>query len=307
MGDRLFQVAMSQTLSIIILTFRRDEALALTLDKLKEVLGPGGYQLVLLDNNTDNDGSRSRLLDGFENAVLLNPGRNVGVAEGRNIAMTSVTGDIVLFLDDDAWLEPVEDFTKRLVSLFDQEPKLSAVAFRSFVGDERREDVAEFPHTNKSLDHSVAFETFRFIGVAHAVRKSAFDRAGGYCSCFFYGMEEFDLSYRMMKSGGVIRYRPEFSVRHMKNDEGRLPSDAVRRRMFANKLSVAWMHLPAFYFSLCFGAWFAKTLLDTRSVVVPFCAISDFLSNVKHGRLLKRSPSRPLVARIAALGGVAWR
>jgi GT2 family glycosyltransferase len=297
---------MSPSLSLVLLTYRRDDALKATVSRISEVFGGASFEIVLVDNNADGV-DRSYLLEGFDQAVYVNERYNMGVAGGRNKGISVATGDILLFLDDDALLEVPADFANRLKALFEHDPKLGVVAFRSFVGAERIEDPIEFPHTDKSMSRDAAFDTFRFIGVAHAIRRSLLDRTGLYCASFFYGMEEFDLSYRTLKLGYRIEFRPEFRVQHMKANTGRLPSSAVTRRMYANKLSVGWMHLPSRFFWACAAAWFVKTLLDSRNPLAPFRAIGDFLTMISHGQLQKREPSGELVAEIRRLGGKAWR
>jgi GT2 family glycosyltransferase len=297
---------MSPQLSLILLTYRRDDALIATLSRISQALGRVPFEVVLVDNNADGV-DRSYLLEGFVHAVYVNERYNMGVAAGRNKGISAAAGDILLFLDDDALLEVPSDFVGRLTELFSQDPKLGVVAFRSFVGDDRIEDPIEFPHTDKSKSRDSVFDTFRFIGVAHAIRRALLDQTGLYCASFFYGMEEFDLSFRALKLGYRIEFRPEFRVQHMKANTGRLPSSAVIRRMYANKLSVGWMHLPARLFLASGAAWFLKTLLDSRNPVVPFRAIGDFLTMISHGQLQKRVPSDELVTEIRRLGGKAWR
>lgn len=297
---------MSLSLSVVILTYRRDDALVETLSRLRRALGRSTYQLILVDNNADKEDRRA-LLDEFEDVVLVNEGYNMGVAAGRNKGISVSSGDVVFFLDDDALLEVGPDFLEDLTGRFEADPRLGVVAFRSFVGPDRIEDPIEFPHTDKSKPRDIAFDAFRFIGVAHAIRRSLLDQSGLYCPSFFYGMEEFDLSYRFLKLGYRIEYRPEFRVQHMKANAGRLPSAAVIRRMYANKLAVGWMHLPGRVFTLSAAAWFAKTMIDSRNPLMPFKAIGDFLAMVSHGQIQRRSPSTELVSEIRRLGGTPWR
>lgn len=293
-------------LTVVVLTYRRDEALAATLDRLRAVMGVADFRLVLVDNNGDGR-DRSRLLSGFADARLVNEGRNLGVAAGRNRAMEQARGEVVLFVDDDALIEAGPDFAERLVSAFRENPRLGCVAFRSVVGEAGRDDPSEFPHTDKSRPRDAAFETFRFIGVAHALRLEAGKDAGSYCESFFYGMEEFDLSYRLLKNGWTLEYRPEFRVRHMKNPSGRLLPAEIARRMYANKLSVAWMHLPSAQFSMCAAAWFVKTTVDARNPFTALFGLSDFATRVWRGEIGNREPSRSLARKVESLGGRAWK
>jgi GT2 family glycosyltransferase len=247
------------------------------------------------------------MIEAFPKAVYVTENYNMGVTAGRNRAIRAAESDVILFLDDDALLEVDGDFQSDLMGMFERDPRLGAVAFRSFVGKDRIEEDKEFPHTDKKLDRAVGFDTFRFIGVAHAVRRSLFDRSGLYCPSFFYGMEEFDLAYRFIKLGYRIAYRPQFAVQHMKSEGGRLASSAVIRRMYANKLAVGWMHLPMSVFLTSAAAWFIKTSIDGRSLLTPFRSIGDFLAMASHRQIERRRPSKELVAEIRRLGGTPWR
>jgi GT2 family glycosyltransferase len=298
---------MPLSITAVVLTYRRDDILESTFSTIARAFdGDADFQVVFVDNNADGV-DRSGLLARFSKHVYAPVRQNLGVAGGRNHAMFWATGDIVLFLDDDAHLDGGPGLGDRLRQAFDADGSLGTIAFRSFVGEKKTEDPAEFPHTDKGRSREKAFKTFRFIGVAHAVRRSALDAAGRYCESFFYGMEEFDMSYRLLKRGWGIEYRPEFAVRHMKAETGRLPSKAVLRRMYANKLAVCWMHMPFRYLVATGCAWFVKTAIDGRSAVLPFRAVGDFLAAAAQGRLVRREPSEPLVAAIRALGGQAWK
>jgi len=92
----------------------------------------------------------------------------------------------------------------------------------------------------------------------------------------------------------------------MKAEEGRLVRKDVVERMYANKLFIAWRHLPAREALLCACAWAAKTLIDSRDPLSVFRAVSAFTKNVK-SEAARREPSRELVNRIRALGGMPWK
>jgi GT2 family glycosyltransferase len=292
--------------STVIITYRRDDALSETLSRLAEVLsGSQGHEVVLVDNNADGL-DRSGMLDAFPHARYVASSANLGVAGGRNLGVSNASGRILVFIDDDALICGGAGFHDEVAQRFDDDASLGAVAFRSHMREEGASDPIEFPHTDKSLSRDVAFETFRFIGVGHAIRAEAMQAAGPYYASFFYGMEEFELSFRLMDLGWSIRYEPRFSVLHMKLPSGRLPTRAVAQRMYANKLCLAWMHLPAKEFALCSTAWAVKTLLDTRSPATVLRALLAFTKNARTDRM-KRLPKPLVVNKIALLGGVPWR
>lgn len=292
-------------ISTIILTYRRDDALIDTICRLRpHIAGRDDHELILVDNNADGR-DRTLLLSGLPGqAIVL--GGNLGVTGGRNAGIRVASGEVLVFLDDDALIEGEIGIYDKLLARFDADQSLGAVAFRSWMRRRDVSDPAEFPHTDKSLPRDAAFETFRFIGAGHALRKSALDVVGPYPESFFYGMEEFEMSFRLMKAGFRIEYDPEFTVAHMKAEGGRLVRKDVIERMYANKLFIAWRHLPAREAFLCAAAWAVKTVLDSRDPVSVLRAFRAFTKNSKSepGR---RAPSRMAVNKIRELGGIAWK
>jgi GT2 family glycosyltransferase len=68
----------------------------------------------------------------------------------------------------------------------------------------------------------------RFVGVGHALRRAAFNDAGGYDAGLFFCEEELDLSYRMIDRGYWIVYDPSIVVLHKRSPEERVEWDQGR-------------------------------------------------------------------------------
>lgn len=249
--------------SIIIITFKRDDALLDNLGDLKAKLkNRADIEVVLVDNNED-EVDRSHMLSGFLATVYCKLKVNRGVAGGRNEGVKRSSGKYLVFLDDDAFIGP-DDFPNRVGELFACEPKVGIIAFRSinyYTGDIDR---VEFPHTDKKRNPEVSFKTFRFIGVGHAIRRDIFDSVGLYDEEFFYAMEEFDLSYRAIKAGFQILYTPSVHVLHKKNASGRMPSSGMIEQTLLNKLRVNYMHLPFSYMLVSGLLWFGYSFYRSR-------------------------------------------
>src|ERR1017187_8878911 len=61
-------------------------------------------------------------------ATAIRLPENVGVSEGRNIGVAACTGDVILFLDDDAWYHDPA-IGEYVASRFAADPKLAVLAF----------------------------------------------------------------------------------------------------------------------------------------------------------------------------------
>jgi GT2 family glycosyltransferase len=82
------------------------------------------------------------------------------------------------------------------------------------------------------------------VGCAHAIHRAVFDKTGYYPTNFFYGMEEYDLSYRAIDAGFDIVYDDRIIIQHKESPLGRLPNKDKLRGMWVNKSKVAWKFLP---------------------------------------------------------------
>ena len=291
--------------SFVVVTYRRDEALRRTLADLQVQLMGLDAELILVDNNADGV-DRIALLEGFRHATLLRQAINLGVAEGRNTGIRHSRGRFLVFLDDDASFA-VPDALGAIAAAFEEDQTIGAVAFRSYDAATGIGDPAEFPHTDKSLAADGPIDTFRFIGVGHALRREAVQQVGAYRPEFFYSMEEFDLSYRLLSHGWRIVYRPAVVVEHRRDPAGRLPSPRKVEMSVLNKLRIAFMHLPPGHALISAGAWLCHGFAMRRGVYRIDRVLAEFLAWAIRNHELRRPMQARVLRRIQEMGGVAWR
>jgi GT2 family glycosyltransferase len=139
--------------------------------------------------------------------------RNVGVAAGRNIATRLGRAPYVVSLDNDAVFGD-DECVARAVAHLQREPRLGAVAFRIVDAD----DGSEHEHWDYPAEYLHAgltsFDVTRFLGGGHALRREAFEQAGCYDERLFFGAEERDVGWRMIKHGYVLRWQRDLAVLH---------------------------------------------------------------------------------------------
>lgn len=196
---------------------------------------------------------------------------NLGVSRGRNYAISLSRAPILLFLDDDALFRNKDALTHILpifgfktfrstgdhdLVLIPADPPdppaqaadarpVGIAAFKIYYASTGEMQVNAFPHKRfterKDWHH---FDTAYFSGAAHAIRREVFDKVGVYPENFFYGMEEYDLSYRILDAGFSIRYDDRVVILHKESPAGRLTPKDKLRGMWVNKSKVAWKYLP---------------------------------------------------------------
>ena len=248
-------------LSFIIITYNRpDDALELlqnisALDEAGSLL----EEVILVNNRSTvsyekvEDYIRSRA--GFPFKYMEAPD-NLGVAKGRNFALRFATAPILILLDDDAVLQN-KDALKQILLAFEQTPgdqpkigrETAIVSFKVLYYDTLDMQKNGLPHKkyNKYKDkHS--FYTYYYAGGAHAIKKQALEEIGYYPEDFFYGMEEYDLGYRLVDKGYSIQYNDSIVMLHKESPLGRKPTSEKLKMMWVNKSKVAWRYLPKIYF-----------------------------------------------------------
>jgi len=138
---------------------------------------------------------------------FIDSDENLGVAMGRNFALQQGSAPYIIMLDDDAVLQN-RDALINLYTAFstptDGRP-VAIISFKVLYYDTLEMQVNAFPH-KKFSDYASKpfFLTYYYAGGAHAIRRDVLETTGNYPVDFFYGMEEYDLSYRILDAGYSI-------------------------------------------------------------------------------------------------------
>ncbi|OFW45996.1 MAG: hypothetical protein A2163_01475 [Actinobacteria bacterium RBG_13_35_12] len=289
--------------SIIILTFNRKKDLEENIKKLLQ-LNPLPDEIIVIDNNsTDNIAGlfQEEITSPLVRYVKLD--KNMGVSGGRNYGVEISRGNILIFIDDDAILEP-EDAIKRIVNKFKIDPHIGILTFKIINYYTKTIQKNEFPHINKSLNPDRDFETSYFIGAGHVIKKEIFNQCGLYPEDYFYGLEELDLSFRAIDRGHKIVYFPEVVVWHKKSSTGRMSDKKKWTYLYRNRLAISFKYLKYRHLVVISIIWFLKILKESSSVFIPFKGLFSFFSYKKK---LKREPiSNTSLKKIKSLKGRIW-
>jgi GT2 family glycosyltransferase len=258
-------------LSFIIITYNRpDDMLALArniagLDRAAELL----EEVIILNNASQSN------YDALKDFIAIRPDipfhyldapSNLGVARGRNHAIAQGSAPLIIMLDDDAELQN-KDCLVNLVRLFDDQdagrPR-AIVSFKVLYYDTLQMQRNALPHKKfDAFKDRHEFLTYYYAGGAHAIRRSVLDKVGNYPEDFFYGMEEYDLGYRILDAGYSIMYSDSVVMLHKESPLGRTTKKEKLRMMWVNKSKVAWRYLPKKYFWSTAAMWSFEYLRKT--------------------------------------------
>ena len=291
--------------SLTVITYARDAMLCRLITHLRPILGArDDVEFILVDNNPDAI-DRSEWLAGLGATRYLKLGENRGV-RARNDGARQARGDILVFNDDDVLLEPV-DFLDRFAAAFAAHRKLGLVCARTVMADGGATPRAYFPHTNKRLPHDRAFKTFRFQANAFAIRRDTYREVGLMAEDFFYGLEEIDYAYRVIKAGYEILHLPETRAVEFNDPGGRRPEAHVQRMRLANKFKISFLHMPLAPLIVNIPLFALYVVLLTRGRVNVPGAFADFAGWAWRNRARRRPIDRRTRAYIRACGGQIWK
>jgi GT2 family glycosyltransferase len=198
----------------------------------------------------------------------INGSSNVGVARGRNMAAEIAKGNIMVFVDDDVVIEDKNILPKIIASFLphtSNDREIGVSCFKVLYYSTGQMQQTAFPNKNfNKHKNDPNLLTSYYVGCAHAFKKKVWDLCGNYPEDFFYGMEEYDLSYRVLDKGYAIQYDASVVVLHKESPLGRKTKAEKQKMLWVNKSKVAWRFLPKQYFFSTAVLWSGEYLIKSH-------------------------------------------
>jgi len=244
--------------SVVICTHNRCADLRETLENLAGIDYPAdAFEVIVVDNASADDtgevveGAKARMA----NLKYLRE-EKIGLSHARNTGIDHARGELVAFLDDDAWPQP--DWLGKLEASF-RDPRVACAGGRVLPVWKQRSGWPEWLH-HRLLGYFTVFDLpkFRFlrypvcpVGTNVAFRKAVFAEIGrfdprlGRTGASLLSGEEADLCVAADQAGYRIAYSPEAVVRHQVH-ENRLTPDWIRERAYWSGVSSALIERKRF-------------------------------------------------------------
>jgi len=242
------------TVSVLMATRDRPEALRRCIQQLLTATAGRDVQVVVVDNSPDPSGTR-RSLAGLPGTTVLHEPRP-GLSRARNAGLPALTGDVVVFVDDD--ITVTEGWLDALLLPFG-DPEVSAVTgnvlpadlesldpqiFEDYGGLGRGANRMVFRPTWLDRSRGPA-PTWQIGATANAaVRREVLERSGPFDEVLGAGRpsgvgEDTEYFYRVLRGGGTIVYQPTAVVlHHHRGDRA-----ALRRQLAAYSAGHVGYHL----------------------------------------------------------------
>lgn len=198
-------------------------------------------EFVIVDNGSNcTDAARLRALaDRDRRVVLLHGHGNIGFARGANLGARKAAGEMLVFLNPDAFLQP--GCIAELVREIAPRPVPCIVGGRILNADRteqrgaRRGDITlvtalmslsrlsqRIPGWGRYEVHWEAEAAPEKVapvptisGACFCMRREDFDAVGGFDEKYFLHVEDVDLCWRVRQQGGLVLFHPRAEVIHL--------------------------------------------------------------------------------------------
>jgi N-acetylglucosaminyl-diphospho-decaprenol L-rhamnosyltransferase len=198
-------------------------------------------ELVIVDNgSTATDAASLRALADRDSRVVLVVGHgNIGFARGANLGARTAKGEVLIFLNPDAFLQP--RCVAELVREIGGRPVPSIVGGRVLNADlteqrgARRGEITPMNalmslsglaqrtqawrryevHWEGEVPPDRAASVPTISGACFCMRREDFDFMKGFDEKYFLHVEDVDLCWRVRRAGGLVLFHPKAEVVHL--------------------------------------------------------------------------------------------
>lgn len=253
--------------SIIIITYNRPDDLFMLVRNLVTQQNAAELleEVIVVNNASTVDYSEVvAFMQDFPYFRYHYSNENLGVAKGRNLAISLAKAPLLITIDDDAVFRD-NDALLQIQHFFAKPSQVGILCFKVLYSSTGQVQKNAFPHKHfDEYKDKASFLAPYFIGCGHAILREVYEIAGVYPEDFFYGMEEYDLTYRVLNSGFQIAYAADVVVLHHESPLGRPPHSTKLQMLWVNKSKVAYRYLPFHYFVSTALLWSIEFLVKTK-------------------------------------------
>jgi GT2 family glycosyltransferase len=213
--------------SIIVLFLDDVEMVESCLESLRRSIDSSWRaEFVVVANGTPL--SRLQAMQRHEDIVLVRSGTNLGFAGGNNLAADVARGELLIFLNDDAEVEP--DWLDQLVATAESDPCIGVVGSRILFEDGSLQEAGgiiwgDGPTTGVGRGLPAGTTEYMYVrdvdyvsanGIL--VRRRAWEDVGGFAEDYYPAYyEDVDLCMAMRRAGWRVVYEPRAVIRHFES------------------------------------------------------------------------------------------
>ena len=195
-------------ISVAVCSYNGAATIAQTLDGLAKVDYPDFEVIVVSDGSTD---ATAAIASEYECRLIETENR--GLSSARNTALEAATGEVIAYIDDDAWPDP--HWLHYLGAAFATSDH-SAIGGPNLPPPDANDTAQCVANSPGSPTHVLVNDTVaeHIPGCNSAYRRSALMAIGGFDSQFRVAGDDVDVCWRLQEHGGTIGFSPAALVWH---------------------------------------------------------------------------------------------
>lgn len=240
---------MKVNVSIIFINFHSEILIKNLLLNLNKLIDKPELEIIIVNNTIYKN--NKRFLSSFSiNKIFFNTS-NIGFARAANQGAKIAKGEYLLFLNPDTIIKPkaitkMIEFSKKLnadiagckLLNIDQTLQPSCGKFPTIANIifDRIPFVNQFIQTQliRQKSYYEKAQTPEWIsGAFFLVKRSVFEKLGGFGESYFMYVEDIDFCYKAKKAGFRIYYNPDIEITHF--DHGKLPERKINKAINMRK------------------------------------------------------------------------
>jgi N-acetylglucosaminyl-diphospho-decaprenol L-rhamnosyltransferase len=226
---------MDAAVDVVIVSFRSRELLRSCLESLRANPPSCPMKVIVVDNDS-GDGTVEMVEAGFPDVEVIGSPTNLGFAAATNLGARRGAAPYLLVLNPDTAVTP--GALDSVLEVLERHPEVGIAGPRLVRPDGSFDHAARrsFPTPLSALGHftgvgrratSGPLAAYRapevdsgrvdaVNGAFMLIRRSAFERLGGFDEGYWMYMEDLDLSYSLARAGLISWYEPAATVMHVK-------------------------------------------------------------------------------------------
>ena len=195
-------------ISVVLACYNGSATIGQSLEHLTRLDYPNYEVIVVDDGSTDGTGDIARA-----HGVRVIRIEQKGLSAARNTGMQAATGEIVTYIDDDAYPDP--DWLHYLAHTFMSTP-FSGVGGPNLTPEDDSEKAACIGEVPGNPNHVLITDTVaeHIPGVNMSFRKSCLEEIGGFDPRYRTAGDDVDICWRLQQHGCLIGFNPAAVVWH---------------------------------------------------------------------------------------------
>ena len=251
-------------ISAVILSFNSIRYLDKCIRNLVDSLADFEKEIFIVDNGSI-DGSAEKIKElenKFDDIKGIYFKHNTGTTYSRNSALKKATGDFILVLDSDAYVN--QEAINRLTAYLSSNPGCGIAAPKlTYPNGKYQKSTDQFPTLIskfkrffflRKIEENEAVREIREKDVETVIsafwlfRKDVLDKVGLLDEKIFYSPEDIDYCIRIWKAGYTIRYLPDVSIVHDAQEISRTRGLKINKFTFSHAKGIFYLLLKHRYF-----------------------------------------------------------